>query len=443
MGIVACVIGCRTTPEVAPILDVGVVRPAQAAIVSVLPVGSDAAEVQIKDSPNLKSSYQLTVLTASGAALPLTPITEPVPANPFNLPVLLYPYRLTRYRVSGLTGSQTYRFRLNFRYNNTDTLTVERAYVHRPAANWTRLAHLPFDTGDFTGSPVALDEARSGDIVSLFRYVDENTMTPLVYYRSIDLWQNEPNPPPLPTPRPGMVQFVLYYQNSDRYRFWGLGYQTSDLFPGKYVYLRDLYLRTPPPYSQLNMILPSYLGEVGETAFFTTTDQAFFLTQNRSPAMFAITAVGGQRACQPLPEPPGTLATFSVDSVGYVVNQTDNEAPHLWAYDAHLDRWSRKADFPGQVRSRGVGFAVGSKGYFGLGISLQQEKGYRDIWEYDPANNQWQYVTDYPGQGQRYVMALSTPKRAFLGLGYETQPVVARDAVTRQVGCTDFWLFTP
>ena len=437
--------GCRTTPDVAPVIDLRVVPPAQAAIVSVLPTGPDAAEVQVKDSPGLTAPYELIGLTPAGGMLAFTATAEPTRANPYNLPGIAYPFQLTRHRTTGLSVGQTYRFRLRFRYNNADTVTVERSYTHHLPAHWTRLAHLPADNGQFTGTPVELDFERQGETVSLFRYVDENTTDQLLYYRSSDFWLREmyPPPPSLPVARPGIVQFNLYYLNSDRYRFWGLGYQTSDLFPGKYVYLRDLYLRTPPPYNELNTIVPSYLGEVGETAFFKTVDQAFFLTQNGSPALFIINALGEQRPGSPLPEAPGTLATFTVDSVGYVVNQVGSRPPRLWAYDTRLNRWSRRADFPGPVRSRGVGFSAGGRGYFGLGTTPTADGGLRDIWQYDPATNQWQYVTDYPGQGHRYVSVLSLPKRAFLGLGYETQPVVGSDGITRQTGCTDFWEFTP
>lgn len=441
--LVGWVVACRTTSEVAPILDLRVISPPQASIVSVLPVRSDAAELQIKDTPGLTTPYEITWQAPSGSALVLTAVTDGTTSQPDHSFFLSPTFHLARYRITGLTIGQTYRFQLHFRYNNEDTLTVERRYTHRAAANWTQLAHLPVDNGQFTGTPNELDTERQGELVSLLRYADESTTQPLLYNRFYNAWQLEQLPPALPVPRLGMIQFNLYYLNIDRYRFWGLGFQTSDLFPGKYVYLRDMYLTTPPPYNALNVVLPSYLGEVGETAFFRTTDQAFFLNQNGSSSLFIIDALGKQRAGSSLPEATGTLATFTIDSVGYVVNQVDNAAPRLWAYNTRTDRWTRKADFPGSVRSRGVGFSIDGKGYFGLGISPEQTIGYRDIWRYDPLTNHWQYVTDYPGQGNRYVSVLSLPKRVYLGFGYETQPVVSQEPSTRQVGCTDFWEFVP
>jgi hypothetical protein len=435
---------CRSLVEVAPVVDLRERMPPQASIVSVLPTELDAAEIQIKDSPGLKAPYILTGLTPTGNALSLSPRVEPVNPNPRQLPLIPYPFQLSRYRVTNLVVGQTYRFRLRFVYNNEDTITIERPYTHRPPGNWTRLAHLPADNGHFTGTPVAMDYDRAGTSISLFRYVDVNTTQTLLYYYSLDLWLNDTNAPSLlPTSRPGIIQFNLYFRNVDRYRFWGLGYQTSDLLPGKYIYLRDLYLETPPPYNKINTVVPSYLGEAGETAFFTTIDQAFFLTQNGSPALFAISSLAEQRPCRPLPELPGTLATFTIDSIGFIINQVGNRQPHLWAYDTRTDSWSRKSDFPGPVRSRGVGFSVKGIGYFGLGTTPQQDAGYRDIWQYDPATNAWQYLTDYPGQAHRYVVSLSTANRVFLGLGYEAQPSLGQNAATRQVGCTDFWEFKP
>ena len=91
---------------------------------------------------------------------------------------------------------------------------------------------------------------------------------------------------------------------------------------------------------------------------FTTTDEAYFLTQNGSSAMRSIDAIFTQTVRAPLPEPPGTLATFSIRNIGYVVNQRPGQPVRLWAYDPATDSWIRKADFPGAGRSRGVAFSM-------------------------------------------------------------------------------------
>jgi len=100
--------------------------------------------------------------------------------------------------------------------------------------------------------------------------------------------------------------------------------------------------------------------------------------------MRSIDAIFTQTVRAPLPEPPGTLATFSIRNIGYVVNQRPGQPVRLWAYDPATDSWIRKADFPGAGRSRGVAFSMARNGYFGLGLTPDGQ-GLRDIWQYNPS----------------------------------------------------------
>jgi hypothetical protein len=161
--------------------------------------------------------------------------------------------------------------------------------------------------------------------------------------------------------------------------------------------------------------------------------------------MRSIHAQFDQTVRAPLPEPIGTLATFSIRNIGYVVNQRLGQPVRLWAYNPATDAWTRKADFPGAARSRGTGFAMARRGYFGLGLA-DDGQGLRDLWQYDPTADQWQYITDYPGQGNQLLAVFSAPdgakpERAYLGWGYEAQQTST--GVNRVVGCTDWWELTP
>ncbi|MBD2704234.1 hypothetical protein IC229_26560 [Spirosoma sp. BT702] len=430
-------------PEPAKIVNTRTVLPSQAALVSVQPTGATSAEIVLKLTSAIKATdWQFTAQTASGSLLTLT-AGDVKDYDPFSLNV---------FSLSGLAVGQTYTLRLGFRYNQKDTLTLERRYVHAAYNPWRRLAHLPFDSGDFMGSIINnSSEDRLGTSVRVTRYVDANTWQSAVFYNPQNQWyptdatefgskQNQwiSTPPINLPPRHGLIEYILYWHNKDRHYFYGMGYQTDDLIPGKLFYNRDLYaILTVYP----SVVFPYYQGEDGEVVYFTTTEWAFFLTNNGSPAMRGIYAQFDQEARAPLPEKPGILATFSLGEMGYVVNQVPGRQPHLFAYDSQKDSWTRKADFPGVQRSRGVGFSVKGKGYFGLGTATNQQ-GLRDIWQYDPATDKWQYLTDYPGQGNRYLVVWSGPNRAYLGWGYESQTVVG-SAGYRQVGCTDFWEFVP
>ncbi|GAB4034945.1 hypothetical protein GCM10028809_42240 [Spirosoma gilvum] len=405
------------------------VLPSQAALVSVQPTGETTAEVIVKLTSAIKpTDWRLTAQTSSGTLLTLT-AGDTEQYDPFSL---------TIFRLSGVAKGQAYTLRLGFRYNQKDTLTLERAYTHTSYNPWKRLAQLPFDNGDFTGSIVSFvsDLNRSGSTVQVTRYVDADTWQRALYNYQLNTWYDYT--PPALTRRHGLIEYVLYYHNIDRSYFYGMGYQTDDLFPDKYMYARDLYAIFPDGGSA---VIPYYQGEDGEVVYFTTTEWAFFLTNNSSPAMRGIYAQFEQEARAPLPEKPGVMATFSIGETGYVVNQLPGRQPHLFAYDSQKDTWARKADFPGMQRSRGIGFSVNGKGYFGLGTATDQS-GLRDIWQYDPSTDTWQYLTDYPGQGNRYLVVWSGPKHAYLGWGYENQ-MVAGSVGRRIVGCTDFWEFVP
>lgn len=218
-----------------------------------------------------------------------------------------------------------------------------------------------------------------------------------------------------------------------KYVFEGMGYQTNESTPQKRTYLKK--------FSSPDRNLKPYAGEDGEVALFSTSTQAFFLTQQGSPALWIRDANWEQRRGRDFPEASGTLATFTVNKIGYVVNQREGQPTHLFSYNPVTDQWIRRADFPGLPRSQGVGFSAGGRGYFGAGLTGEDERGLRDLWQYDPATDKWQYVTDYPGQGNRYLITYSTATKAYLGWGYESQPSPSGGA--RVVGCTDFWEFTP
>ena len=423
---------CQPKPaEIAPIINTKTVLPSQAALVSVQPTGAATAEVIIKLTSAIGASdWRLTAQTVSGAAVPIE-------AGGVQL---LDVFSLNTFLLKGLVSGQTYRLLLGFRYNQKDTLTLERTYTHTAYNPWKRLAHLSFTDGLFTGSIIDQSDDRAGGIVRLTRYVNDNQWQRDSYSYRTNQWYPE-TPPATLFPRRGMIEYDLYFHGKDRSYFYGLGYLTDELIPGKYVYQRDLYAILNGFTSD---VIPFYPGDPGEIAYFTTTEWAYFLNNNGSPAMRGIYAQFEQKNCAPLPEAPGTLATFSIGQTGYVVNQVPGRQPRLFAYDSEKDVWTRKTDFPGVERSRGMGFQAKGKGYFGLGTAPNQ-RGLRDLWQYDPASDRWQHSTDYPGQGNTYVVVFSPSNKqtpTYLGFGYENQAVVGASG-PRLAGCTDFWEFTP
>lgn len=423
---------CQTAVEPASVINTQTVLPDQAALVSVQSTGSSTAEVIVKLTTTIRrTDWQLTVLNSAGNGT--NPTLSEGSIEQLDL------FNLTTFKLSNLSAGQTYRLQLGFLYNQKDTITVERIYTHTTYNPWKRLAHLVFNDGLYTGSVIDRSDDLSGQLVRLTRYVDDDQWQSNVYSYRTNQWFTT-DAPSLP-PRRGMVEYNVFFQGKDLAYFYGLGYLVNDEIPGKYAYQRDMYAILNGFFTD---VIPFYGGQPGELAYFITTEWAYFLTNNGSPAMRRIYADLDQEERAPLPEAPGVLATFSIGEMGYVVNQAPGQQPHLFAYDSETDVWTRKADFPGKARSRGIGFSVKNKGYYGLGTDANQQ-GLRDLWQYDPATDQWQYHTDYPGQGNTYVVVFSPSNkqtRTYIGFGYENQTRTDSPAI-RIVGCTDFWEFAP
>ena len=448
---VLLVIGCRTAEVIAPIQIADPVTASQASLVSIQAMDATSAEVVVKSIRLEDSDWQISARSADGGAVALTPgAAKELPD-----------FNLTTLRLNGLVAGQTYQLQVAFRFGGQDSLTTVRTYMHRldTAPRWTRLAHASFSGGDYTAFPVAVDEicganllngcgnpgtgAYVGNRVQLLRYPGPNRtfMDTKRYDRATDSWPYYPTADPI-LPRHNVMQFNLFFHGVDRYRLTGLGFIAEERAPSKYFYYRTMSAIFPVGGSAVN---PSYEGEEGELTFFTTTDEAYFLTQNGSPAMRSIHALFDQTVRAPLPETPGIMAAFSIRNVGYVVNQRPGEPIRLWAYHPDTDTWTRRADFPGAARSRGVGFSMARNGYFGLGIAPDGQ-GLRDLWQYDSLADRWQYITDYPGQGNQLLAVFSAPdgakpERAYIGWGYESQRTST--GVNRIVGCTDWWELKP
>lgn len=83
--------------------------------------------------------------------------------------------------------------------------------------------------------------------------------------------------------------------------------------------------------------------------------------------------------------------------------------------------WTRKTDFPGSSRNFGLGFSIGTKGYFGMGqkqIKYFVYKSYNDFWEYDSEKDSWTQKADFPGEGRLRSKGFLINKKIYVGFGY-------------------------
>jgi len=115
-------------------------------------------------------------------------------------------------------------------------------------------------------------------------------------------------------------------------------------------------------------------------------------------------------------------------------DQTDG-LKDFWEYDPSTNRWTRKADFPGEGRLNAVGFSIGNKGYIGTGQSAVFGSRQKDVWEYEPLSNSWKRIDDFPGGERTQMTYFSTGTKGYVAGG---------DGIGSLPGdLADFWEYDP
>jgi hypothetical protein len=110
---------------------------------------------------------------------------------------------------------------------------------------------------------------------------------------------------------------------------------------------------------------------------------------------------------------------FSIGTKGYIgtgVDINNNYYNDFWEYDPATDAWTQKANFGGTSRNSAVGFSIGDKGYIGTGQDVTLLKN--DFWEYDPASNTWTQKATFGGAGRWQAVGFGIGTKGYLGTGY-------------------------
>jgi hypothetical protein len=419
-----CLSGCKETFAPAGVTQEVIIP---FSIVSVLQNTSlSTANIQLKFPKNFTGDFKITLTSKAGTSVPLTTGTNEVIGN----------FNLRNYSVSQLNAGEDYTLTLNYQDEQKNNITTSRHFVSRQTSAWKMLAHAPINSGDYTGA--AMISPLFNSQIAVYRYQDDTKWDILKYDGK---WLSSESS--LPLPRHNAVAFPLGQEGGRELTFIGFGYLTDENLPGKRAYLNDFWWTPSITYAgqSAGVVFPLFTGIDRRVKFFLTFGEVFMLKENFTGAMESMEVTWDRKDREPLPEKTGTIAAFTVNEIGYVVNQVSGQIPHLYSYDPSSDTWTRKADFPGAIREEGSGFSANGKGYFGLGTD-KDGNGLRDIWEFDPFKNTWTYHSEYPGQGNRYLIALSDKTKAYLGWGYETR-LIEGSAVKQQIGCTDFWEFNP
>ncbi|TND08470.1 MAG: Kelch repeat type 1-containing protein [Bacteroidetes bacterium] len=116
--------------------------------------------------------------------------------------------------------------------------------------------------------------------------------------------------------------------------------------------------------------------------------------------------------------------SFTIGTKGYVgtgIIDTSSNPPapvfqDLWEYDPSTDTWTQKANFAGVPRGFASGFAIGNKGYIGLGYDGDVTV-YNDFWEYDPAGNSWVQKANFPAAPRGAAGCFSVGSKGYIATG--------------------------
>lgn len=115
--------------------------------------------------------------------------------------------------------------------------------------------------------------------------------------------------------------------------------------------------------------------------------------------------------------------SFAIGNKGYIGLGHYNSGPSgnillsdFWEYDPASDSWTQKADFGGGLRYHSIGFAYGNKAYVGTGRAPGGVLT-TDMWEFDPIANTWTPVASFPGSQRRGAVAFVIDQYAFVGTG--------------------------
>lgn len=87
---------------------------------------------------------------------------------------------------------------------------------------------------------------------------------------------------------------------------------------------------------------------------------------------------------------------------------------------AQAQAWIQRTNYGSTGRHRGSGFAIGNKGYMGLGHVNGSNVNivYKDWWEYDPSSDSWTQKADYPTPSGNYgAITFATSTRGYIGGG--------------------------
>jgi len=141
--------------------------------------------------------------------------------------------------------------------------------------------------------------------------------------------------------------------------------------------------------------------------------------------------------------PRGGAFCFVIDNKAYMgLGYTGKAYPQdFFVLDLAGETWSPRQNFPAypvpegttppanpdaeKGRERTVAFAIGGKGYVGLGYNRDDAKGLKnggkDFYSYDPGTNEWTRVADFIGSARYDAIGFSLNGKGYVGTGLDAK----------------------
>ena len=117
----------------------------------------------------------------------------------------------------------------------------------------------------------------------------------------------------------------------------------------------------------------------------------------------------------------GAPVAFAIGGKGYVglgINffVQGMSLDDFWEYNPANDSWTQKADYGGGKRGGAAGFVIDDMGYVMAGTD-EDLAGQNDLWEFDPAANTWTQKADIPAEGRSFAAAFSIGDKGYVSAG--------------------------
>jgi N-acetylneuraminic acid mutarotase len=126
-------------------------------------------------------------------------------------------------------------------------------------------------------------------------------------------------------------------------------------------------------------------------------------------------------------------------------NSTNNIAFYdLWEYNPAGSTWTTKSDFPDFIgRNMSVAGVINGKAYVGLGCNVTQDINHKSFLQYDATLDSWSAKSDFPTLFTTDANAFVLDSQLYIAGGVNLNPVSFSSQVYRYDPVSDAWFLMP